>query len=191
MNTQHAEPAGMKQKVAHELRLLLLIFVYLAVFFLVLRTYTRLVMAQYQVIYLVYGLTLLKALALAKVVLTGETLRLGERFRARPLIVVTLYKTVVFTALALAFEVLEHLILGWAHGKATAEVVAELLEKGWPHIAAATLVVFVALLPVIAFREMERALGEGTFHRLFLKQGPRAEPEPDGKAEDRAGSVRT
>jgi len=38
----------------------------------------------------------LEALVLAKVILIGDVLRLGRRFEDKPLIVPTLYKTVVF-----------------------------------------------------------------------------------------------
>ena len=99
----------------------MMIFAYLAIFFLVFRFYTRLVLSEYQINYFEYGLTLLKALALAKIILTAEALRLGDRFRERPLIVPTLYATLVFSAFALAFEILEHIIIGLFRGKGPSE----------------------------------------------------------------------
>jgi hypothetical protein len=165
----------MKQKFVHEIRRLVMIFAYLAMFFLVFRFYTRLVLSEYEINYFEYGLTILKALALAKIILTAEALRLGERFRERPLIIPTLYATLVFSAFALAFEILEHIIVGMFRGKSPSEVVTELLDKGWPHLAGMTLVVFVAFLPFFAFRETERALGEGKLKDLFIKRGATAE----------------
>ena len=79
---------------------MLIIFSYLAILFLVFKFYTRLVLSEYKIDYFEYGLTLLKALALAKIILTAEALRFGERFRERPLIVPTLYSTVVFCTFA-------------------------------------------------------------------------------------------
>jgi hypothetical protein len=172
MGSAHPEKAGRKQKIIHELRQLLGIFLYLAVFFIVLRTYTHLILAEHQIIYAAYGLTLLKALALAKIILTGETLHLGGRFRERPLIIPTLYNTVVFSTFALAFEVVEHFILGLIRGKDFAEIFAELLDKGWPHLIAVTLVIFVAFLPFFAFRATEHALGEGKLKELFFTRPP-------------------
>jgi hypothetical protein len=169
MDNAHAEKAGKKQKIVHELRELAANFLYLAAFFIVLRTYTHLVFLDRQITYVAYGLTLLKALALAKIILTGQTLRLGRRFEDRPLIVPTLYNTLVFSTFALAFEVVEHLVLGMIHGKSLGEAFAEILEKGWPHIVAMTLVVFVAFLPFFAFRALEDAIGEGKLRELFIK----------------------
>jgi hypothetical protein len=170
MNASDEKRNGAKQKLAHELRQLVAIFLYLAGFFMVFKLYTRLVLEEYQINYFAYGLTLLKSLALAKIILTGEALRLGERSRARPLILSTLYSAVVFSAFALAFEILEHLVLGWLRGKGPAAVFGEILGHGWPHLVAMTMVVFVAVLPFFAFRETERALGEGKLHDLFFKR---------------------
>jgi hypothetical protein len=166
----NVEPVGLKQKLIHEGWRLLMIFLYLATFFLVFRTYTRLVMSQYKIDYFEDGLTILKALVLAKVILTAEALRFGERFRELPLIIPTLYATVVFCVFALVFELLQHLIVGMFHGKSASEVISEVLDKGWPHLAGMILVVFVAFLPFFAFREAERALGHGRLKELFIKR---------------------
>jgi hypothetical protein len=181
MNDSPADKVGLTQKLAHEVRQLVAIFVYLSVFFLTFKLYTRLILAEYRINYFEYGLTLLKSLALAKIILTGEALRLGERYRDRPLIVPTLHKTVVFSAFALAFELLEHQVLGLLRGKAPAEVLAEWLDKGWPYLAAMIVVVFVAFLPFFAFREMERVLGEGKVRDLFLKPRVAVEPRPSAE----------
>jgi hypothetical protein len=170
MHDTKQETSSVRQKITHEVSRLLWIFAYLASFFLVFKLYTRLVLAEYGVDYFVYGLTLLKALALAKVILTAEALHLGERFRQRPLIVPTVYSTVVFAAFALVFEVLEHIIAGMIRGKSVSEVLTEILDKGWPHLAGMTLVVFVAFLPFFAFRETDRAMGEAKLRDLFLKR---------------------
>jgi hypothetical protein len=164
-----AHAGGFKEKTLHELRRLTATFMYLAVFFSVFRLYTRLVLSEYPINYFAYGLTLLKSLALAKIIVTGESLRLGEGRRRRPLIVTTIYFALVFSLFALVFELLEHLILGWIRGKGPTAVFAEIADKGWPHLAAMTLVVFVAFLPFFAFREAARALGEGTLRDLFFK----------------------
>jgi hypothetical protein len=169
MDTTHSEKAGKNEKIVHELRELGAIFLYLALYFMVLRTYTHLILLERQISYVAYGLTLLKALVLAKVILLGETFGMGQRFHNRPLIIPTLYNTVVFSILALAFEIVEHLILGQFHGKSVSEVLTEIMEKGWPHMAGMTLVIFVSFLPFFAFRALERAIGEGRLKEVFVR----------------------
>ena len=136
MDSAPTTKVGIKQKLLHELKRLLLIAVYLAVFFSVFKLYRRLLLEEYHVGLVVYGYVILQSLALAKIILTGEALRLGGWFRDKPLIVPTLAHTVVFCAFAWAFDVLEHFVVGTVRGKAPSEVLAHILDKGgricWP-----------------------------------------------------------
>jgi hypothetical protein len=170
MDGSDKEKSGLKHKLAHELRQLVAITLYLFGFFSGFRLYTRLILVEYRINYFEYGLTLLKSLALAKIILTGEALRLGERKTRVPLIVLIVYYSVVFSAFALVFEILEHIIMGWLHDRGPATVLAEILDKGWPHLIAMTMIVFFAFLPFFAFRETGRAIGEGKLHDLFFKR---------------------
>ena len=81
MNNPAATKETLKQKAVTEVRHLLVTFVYLALFFLVIKLYTKLILSEYHINYLDYGLTVVKALVLAKIILTADALRLGERFR--------------------------------------------------------------------------------------------------------------
>jgi hypothetical protein len=172
MHTTTEKPVGIKQKALHEVKRLLLIAAYLAIFFSVFKLYKRLVLDEYQVAFITYGYIILQSLALAKIILTGDMLRLGERlYHDKPLIVPTLYKTIVFCAFAWVFDLVEHFVVGTVRGKTMAEIAQEIAEKGWAHMLAATLVVFVAFLPFFAFRELDRVVGEAKLRKLFL--GPR------------------
>ncbi len=170
MTTSTVEKAGVGHKIARELRKLALYFVYLCSFFLAIRFYTNLVLADHQISFVRYGLCVLKSLMLAKIILMGESFRLDRDWNQTPLALTTVFKAAIFSALTLVFEVLEHLILGALHEKPAGEVIAEILDKGWPHLAAMTMVVFVAFLPFFAFRELAHVLGEGKLQELFLKR---------------------
>src|SRR5882672_7851084 len=106
MKRANSDQTAMKQKLVREIRRLLLIAAYLACFFLVFRLYTHLILADYGINYFEYGLTLIKALVLAKIILTAEALHIGEKFRGQPLIVPTIYNTLAFASFTLVFELL-------------------------------------------------------------------------------------
>jgi hypothetical protein len=176
MGGAQEEHLSLRQKVVSEVRRLLAISIYLSIFFLVFRLYTNLILEQLHINYFVYGLTILKALVLAKIILAADALRLGRRFREHPLIVPALYNTVVFSVFALVSEVVEHLMVGaLLHGLGPAAVFTEISDKGWSNLAGMTLVVFVAFIPFFAFREVERVLGEGTLFDLFFTRGKASE----------------
>lgn len=166
-----AKPPGLKARLIDEAKLLALVFVYLAVLLAVFTNFRRLVLAEYRISYFHYGYSLAEALVLAKVVLTGRYFGFGERFRDRPLIIPCLYKTLIFGVLILAFSVLEHVLVGLSKGHAVSTVVDEILAQGWREILAKVLMLTTALVPMFAFWEVGRVLGEGRLLQLFL-QGP-------------------
>lgn len=160
---------GLKQKVAYELQRFLMVFIYLALLIGAFTTYRRLLMAEYQLGYLAYGYALIQAAVLAKLIVLGESLGLGERFYDKPLIIPTLYKSLLFGLLVLVFSILEHFIKGLIHEKDLAVIFHELERVGWDEILARILVMFVAFIPFFAFREAGRVLGQVKLFELFFR----------------------
>jgi hypothetical protein len=166
------QKAGFRERFVHELEQYLLVTIFLFFFFGSFTTYRRLVLAEYEIGYLDYGWALLKALVLGKVILIGEILHVGERFRDRPLLLSTLWKTMAFGLLILAFAVLERVVGAALHHRPIAEEFQLTGRQGYELLARTNLEV-VALIPLFAFRELGRVLGEGKLRELFLS-GPGA-----------------
>ena len=164
--------SGVKEKLIHELKEMLVIFLYVALFFCAFTTYRLLVMKEMGVSYFNYGFALIKALVLAKVILLGQYARVVRIFNDRPLIIPTFYKVILFSLFALAFEILEHVIGGFFHGKNLLGVFQEIMSAGWDELLARTLVLLVAFVPFFAFGEIGRVLGEGRLSELFLHKRP-------------------
>lgn len=167
----HVRPE-LKDKISRELKEFLLIFLYLVFLLGAFNTYKWLIMAEYRVGHFIYGYTLVEALVLAKIILLGEGLGIGERFADRPLIIPTLYKTMLFALCVLALAIPEHLIEGFLHGKDAAQVFDE-LAQGRYEILSRVLVMFVAFIPFFAFRELGGALGENNVFELFFRKRER------------------
>ncbi len=170
MNDLNKKKGGWKQKLVHEMTEYWTNVIYLALFFGVFTSYRRLILADYQISYGDYGISLIKALVLAKVIMLGDVLRLGRRLEDKPLIFPTLYKTVVFTLWVMLFSVVESTIREFLHGKGLAGGLDELISKGRYELLAGCLVVFFAFIPFFAFRELERVLGEGRIRDLFFRR---------------------
>jgi hypothetical protein len=172
MNRSDEKRSGLKGKVIHEVKEMLVIFVYLALFFCVFITYRRLVMKEIGISYFHYGFALIKALVLAKVILLGQYVRFANVFDDRPLIIPTLYKVILFSLFVLAFEVVEHVIDGFLHGKDVVGAFHEMMSAGWDELLARILVMLVAFIPLFAFTETARVMGEGRLSELFLHKRP-------------------
>lgn len=169
-NTANAR-TGVKQKLSHEMKQFVIIFLYLGLLIGAFNTYRWLLLAEYHVGYFVYGYSLIEALVLAKIILIGESLGIGERFSGQPLIFPTLYKTILFALCAVAFGIVEHLITGFLHGKDLAGIFQEIIS-GRCEILARMLIMFVAFIPFFAFGETMRALPEVKLFDLFFRKRP-------------------
>ena len=174
MNDGDQKKASLKEKLIHEFKEMLVIFLYLALFFCAFTTYRRLTLKEVGAAFPHYGLALLKALVLAKVILLGRYTRLEKLFDAWPLIVPTLYKVIVFSLFTLVFEILEHAIGSAFHSNGFMGGLEEIIGLGRNELLARTLVVLCAFIPFFAFTETARVFGEGKLSDLFF--GRRAKP---------------
>lgn len=160
---------GWKKRLGQELRGYWLTVAYLTLLFAAFTQYRRLLMADENIQYTEYGIAVIKAMVLGKVILVGDALRLAKRNEHRPMIYPTLYNTLVFTVFLAAFTVLEHGVKGWWKGQGFVGGIEELLGKGMPELMASLLVLFIGLIPFFAVRELETVLGKGKLLRMFFR----------------------
>jgi hypothetical protein len=174
--TSHAADtkAGLRERFIHEMKRYLAVVLFLFFFFAGFTTYRRLILASYEIDYVEYGWALIKALVLGKVILIGQLLHLGERFHDRPLILSTLWKTLIFGLLIAAFAVLERVVGSFIHHRPLADEFSFSGPDGYELLARIPLQV-VALIPLFAFMELGRVIGEGRLEALFL-HGPTSQP---------------
>ena len=152
-------------------------FVYLAIFFGVFTWYRRLILAEYAISYFHYVAALIEALILAKVILLGEALKLGQHSENRPLVYPTLRNAAAFTVWVGFFEILEHMVGGALQGKGLEHGLHVIAHEDRDELLARCLVTFVAFVPFFAFKELGQALGEGKLVALFFhRHTANAEP---------------
>lgn len=171
MHDTHESAAGWKHRLFSEMVAYWILVLYLAVFFGFFTWYRRLILETEHIPYLHYGVSLIQALVLAKVVLIGDVFRLGRRFEDKPLVVPTLYKAAVFSLWVGAFGVLEHAIAGWVHGHGFGGGLAQLSGAPLYELLARCLIIFVAFVPFFAFTHLERVLAQGELRALFFQRG--------------------
>lgn len=162
---------GWKAKITHELIEYAINVIYLAVVFAAFTVYRRLLLAAHDITYTNYGVAIIEALILGKVIMIGSVFHLGRGLEDKPLIFPTLYKTVVFSVFVGVFTVIEHGIKGLWHGKGLIEGVADFFGKGFHELLAGCLIVFVAFVPFFAVKELGRVLGEKKIWTLFFSRG--------------------
>jgi hypothetical protein len=174
MSAENVQITSMKQKVIRELEEVGVIFLYLAFFFCAIATFSMLLLNKFQISYFTYGTALINALVIAKVILIGDFMRLGKKQEAKSLIYLSVYKAFLFSLLVFAFHIMEEVIKHVARGEHIAPVFR---ETRIDDLLGRSLIIFCTFIPLFAFIELRRVLGEGQFSGLFFKS--RETPKSD------------
>jgi len=166
MTNPAAQKSDLKQKAMHELREMFELFAYLAFFFVALAVYDMLLLKRYNVEYLTIAFALINAAVITKVIMIGEYAKLGKRYEHKPLLISAMWKAFVFGWLVFAFHVLEEIIKRLIHGADMAKATGDIRYE---QFAARAIVVFCVFVPLFAFREFRRVLGEETFYTVLFR----------------------
>ena len=164
---------NLKEKAAHQLREFLVITIYLWALFALLVINQSIVLAREAPDYQAHGFAIFNALMLAKILLTGEDLKFGTRFKDKPLVYSILYKCFIFTLFLIGFHIVERVIDGVLHGRSVAQSFPDIGGGSVQGILSLGATVFVALIPFFAFREIARVIGHSELWSLLLSRGTR------------------
>jgi hypothetical protein len=170
MSDNEKAKVGFKQKAKHEFMEFVVIAAYLAFFFCALVTYTMLLLRKYDVNndVLNYSFAVINALVIGKVILIGEMLHVGRGYEKRPLYQSVLLKSLIFAGLVLVFHIVEEIVKRIIAGEPSGTVWHRLRIDD---MVARALVVFCAFIPLFAFRELRRVLGEEKLYALVRGRG--------------------
>jgi hypothetical protein len=130
-----------------------------------------------------WGIAVVKAAVLAKFMLLGRAMKIGERNTTSPLIWPTLHRAFGFSVLLIILTIIEEAIVGLFHHRSIAASLGELLGTRLEETIASIIIMLLVLVPYFAFRVLGEALGEGRLTRMFFV---RREP-----AIERGGAVMT
>ncbi len=154
-----------REKVKHELKEMLVLFLYLAFFFCALITYDMFLLREYHIKSLDYAFAIINALLITKVIMIGEYAKVGRRHEDKALLLSAVWKAFVFSLLVFAFHVVEEVVKRLIHGSDMATASGQIR---FDNLAGRSIVVFCVFVPLFAFREFQRAMGEEKFWNLVL-----------------------
>src|SRR5215467_8307120 len=165
MNSTHPDR---KEKIKHEFREMLELFVYLAFFFCALAIYDMLLLKRYSVEYWTIAFALINAAVITKVIMIGEYAKLGKRYEYMALLISAVWKSFVFGLLVFAFHVVEEVIKRLIPGADLAEASRDMrLEE----FASRAIIIFCVFIPLFAWREFRRTMGEEEFRTMVYGTG--------------------
>jgi hypothetical protein len=180
MKIANVKTAELKSQFYEETKKYILLTVYIAMILGGLKIYKRMILTEYHVSYFSYGFGLFESMMLAKIILLGNFLGIGERFRERPLIIKILYKAFVMSLMALFFSILEYAVEGLWFNRDIAGISLEIINKGKGELLAHTAVMFINFIPLFAIWEAGRAMGGNNLFQLLFKRRPALTTDAEG-----------
>jgi hypothetical protein len=115
-----------------------------------------------------WGIAIVKAAVLAKFMLIGDAMKIGERHSDSPLIWPTLHKAFAFLLLLIIMTLIEEVVVGLIHHRSIAVSLGELAGVRLEETLASFVIMLLVLIPYFAFRVLGEALGEGKLVRMFF-----------------------
>jgi hypothetical protein len=165
------------QRARRELIEYLVVASYLFVCFGALIFYKASILRGEGIEFTVLGLAIAKALILGKFLLMLEALKIGEdKKHARSALANILAKSLLFSLLLFALTVIEELIVGHFHGRASREVLREIAGGTWEQALAVAILLFLILIPYFGYQEIAARLGKGKLSKLLIER-----PAPESR----------
>ncbi len=115
-----------------------------------------------------YGLAVVNALVLSKIMLIAEGLKFADGLKNKPLVYPIAFKSISFSALLMISYIVEEIVVGLFHGMGMAESFPKVGGGGLVGVLTVGGIMCIALVPFFAFREISRVIGEAEFRSLML-----------------------
>jgi hypothetical protein len=158
---QNLAQRELAQRARHELIAYLAVSGYLLVWFSAVLFYKSTVLRSVGIEFAPFALAAVKALILGKFILVLEAFKIGENGRRSSLLIVDILKTALLFTLALfVLSILEDIVVGHFHGRNAAEVLHEVGGGSALQALALAFLMFLVLLPYLAFRRLALVFGD-------------------------------
>ena len=164
---ERASKPTLKERAIEELRAFKLVAGYLFICFAVLMFYESTLPGGAEAGVLSLGTAAIKAAIVAKFLLLGQALGVGEQSRVTRVGTAIFAKSVQLWLLVIVLSVAEELLVGRYHGISFGATLADYERRSITQMLAKSLVVLLVLLPLIATREFSRTLGPGVLRGIL------------------------
>ena len=168
MATEMHAKATLRQRAMHELAEFAILTVYLYVTLGAVILVKASVLRDEGIHYAPWGIAIVKAAVLAKFMLVGRAMKIGERYADRPLIWPILHKAFAFLVLLVVLTIIEEVVVGLFHQQSAAASLGELLGAKLDESIAGIIILLLVLIPYFAMRTLSEALGDGRLVRMFF-----------------------
>ena len=160
-------PRALIDTVIREARKFVVRFLYLWILFALFALHKSVLLPEEGYIY-GQGFAVFNAFVLAKVMLVGDNLHVGENLDARPLVYPVLFKSALFAIILICFDLIEEVVMKNLRGESLVAGIWSVAGGSLKGILSVGIIMFVVLIPYFAFREMVKVVGERQMRELLF-----------------------
>lgn len=168
MATETIAKATLRRRALYELKELVIVTAYLYITLGAVILMKTAVLHDQGISFAPWGIAAVKAVVLAKFMLIGSAMKIGERKTASPLIWPTLHMAFAFLVMLIILTIIEEAVVGLFHHQSIAASLGDLFGPRLEVTLAGYLIMLLVLIPYSAFRVLSEALGEGRLARMFF-----------------------
>jgi len=161
---------SLQERVGNELREFFILAGYLYVCFTALAFLKASILRAENIDFARWAFAAIKAAVCAKFMLIGRAFHIGEGYKAYPLIVPTLYKSLAFVAVVFVLTAIEEVVVGLIHGRAVADSLAGLGGGTLAQAIATVIILLLIFVPYFAFRSLGDIIGDRILVRLYFER---------------------
>jgi hypothetical protein len=121
-----------------------------------------------------FGLPALKALLLAKFMMLGHAIKLGDRYGERRLIAVITIKVILYFTLLILLSAMEEIVMAGIHGEPILSGLPGFSNGRLPQLLATSFILILVLIPYLASREIDAAMDGGLWRALMERRSGRS-----------------
>ncbi|MCR6633215.1 MAG: hypothetical protein NVV74_25995 [Magnetospirillum sp.] len=159
--------ASIGRRLKHGFLRYFAVAVYLYVCFAAVLAYKAAVLQGVGVHATFFGFAAVKALIIAKFLLVGEELRIGERSAPRTLVIAIFWRSAAVLLLLVGLSAIEKVLEGLVHHQTLAQSFADFGGGTVAEMLATALLLYLVLLPYVAYRCLNEALGRDQLFQLM------------------------
>ncbi len=160
-------PMTLAQQARREFIRYFAIAAYLFVCFGAVLFYKSAILRAHGIEFAAFGLAFAKALILGKFVLFAEALKFGERVKPGRVVLIILWKALLFALMFVVLSLAEEVIVGLVHGRKASDVATAFAGGTLPQLLASTLLMSLIMAPYFAFSEISAQIGEGKLLKIL------------------------
>src|ERR1700731_3709725 len=151
MATETTTKATLGRRAVHEFKELAILTAYLYVTLGAVILMKAAVLHGAGVSFTPWGIAIVKAFVLAKFMLIGRAIKIGERYTTQPLIWPTLHKSFAFLVLLIVLTIIEEVVVGLFHQQSVVASLGELTGAKLYETLAGYIIMLLVLIPYIAW----------------------------------------